>query len=485
MGKYGIGFNDQGRFRVFPAVSTTINKDGLDLVAQGPTGVVAILGPGAGFFPPKKATAVPIGLNTPSRYIAGGDLLSALNFAVRPFAELDRAVSQVYVVPVTPATQASKTLSTGATLRATLFAKVYGFAGHNIKVVLTGAVAPQTLTVKIQTVNQGLLTETFVFSTVQALVDEINARSGIITATFASAGVPDVVAEVALAGATEPAPNPTDWAEAFSALNSFRVNTLSVVSSDSTVWALLHDYCILKRCRGYFGRGLQNWNGLAAQATAMANIRADCALVPGRRMMHATLGAEGQPGYVAAARYAALAAVLEPSVPMTFKRLGFTSLETLLDVDTQVDGVDGLLMAGAAPPVQHPENPGEFIVSRGLSTLASSDNLYDREHSVLAAIDGLQDNLESELRELLGSEGTQLTVQRAIAKTRTVFDIATRPTSAIRILSYRPEAIVGSFADTVLRIDGAVTPIQPVNFINSRLNLERTEIRLSVDVPFA
>ena len=482
MGKYGIGFNYKGGFTTFPGVFTSIDASLLDARAVSPLGVVAILAEGGGFFEPKKAHALPLSLGSPELFIAPSNLLTCANLAAKPFAQLDRGVGQVFVVPVNPATQASRTLASSTpTTLATIKTKIWGLRANDVLVKHeTGK-----LTVKLPS-NRGNIIETFTYSTVAGLVADINERSAVLEATFAAEGTVVNFSEAALTtAATEPAAQAADWADALRALDGIRVNAIHVASPSSTVWATLSDYAIQKRLRGFVGSDLKSWNGVSNRAASILTLKTEAAGLNAVRMMHCGLGANGLPGYLFAARYAALAATLEPSVPMAYKFLDVESLETRLDIATEVGGVDGLLMAGVAPPVPHPDAPGTYIVGRGLSTWIGDDNLYRREHSVLAGTDAVVDLLEAGLRQFLGGEATRATGERAVGTIAQTLEACTKPTSIVRINGYRPESIVANLVDTVMNTAASMTPIPPINFIPLNLKLERTEIEVRFEAPLA
>jgi hypothetical protein len=479
MARLGIGFNHRGRFTAFPEVLCNVNADDLTLRPQGITGAVAILGEGAGFFEPQKASILPLDVGSPQRFIATSDLLTSANFGSRPFPELDRSPGIVYVVPVTAATKATLTIeASGAVALGTLSSKGWGIRFNAI----LGKSETGKYTITLPS-DRGNIVEVYNYSTVQGLVDEINARSGIVEATFTAEGTPVTHANLNFTGGTEPAATNADWAEALNALNPVRVNTIHVASSDSAIWTMLSDYAIQRRARGFVGRGLQNWNGLSNRATAITNLKADAALLNAQRMMHVGLGGDGEPGYLSAARYAALAAALDPSTPMTLKHLGFQSLEAILDIRTEVAPETGLLIGGVAAPVPDPQSLSTYVVSRGLSTYTGSDNLYDREHSVLAAVDAVEDLLEAAIRDLLGAEGTIAAARRAVARVDDVLEVATRPTSTVRILAYDRSSIVATLENTVLRVAADITPILPINFAEISLRLLRTSITVTASAP--
>jgi hypothetical protein len=482
MARYGIGFNKAGQFTTFPSLFTTINADNLDLRPQAPTGVLVLLGPGAGFFPPQVPTALPMDVGSPQRFLTASDLLTACNYAVPPFNQIQRGAGIIFVVPVTKATPSTKTLNTGASvLLATLTSKGWGLKFNGITVKSeTGKV---TLALPAAS---GTITESFSYSTIQDLVDQINARSGLVSAVFASEGTMATFTAVAMTGGTEPAVTSQDWADSLVSLNQIRVNVLCPVTSDASVWAQVNTYITQKRSRAVVGGATQNWNGVSARATAIIALKAQAAALNSPRMLHVGIGAEGLPAYTSTApRVAALCAALDPSTPATFKHLDLTSLEAVLDIASEVGGVDGLLLAGIAPPVADPQALSTYILSRGLSTWTGDDNLYRREFSVLAAVDALQDLLEARLRNFLGGEGTLDVLERVVKATDQVLHEATRPTASVRIVSYRPESIVATFSGTILRVTASLTPILPINFIDLTLNLENTDITVQFDVNLA
>ncbi len=492
MSRFGVGVNIGGRFTAFPNVSSRVNADLLALQNQGPQGVMAILGQGAGLFPPKVASILPMDVGSPERFITASDLLVAAQFADQGFTELQRGPGTIIVVPVNPSTQASSAVSSVTpVLLYTLKAKVYGLAGNAIiRKTETGKLTLTLPSTAVPGTNAAVEVYTFTSGgagAILALVAEINARSSIATAVFAAEGVPVNAASTAFAGATEPAAVTQDWADALVALNGIRVNALHVTDPTSTIWALAQTYALQKRLRYFVGSGLHNWSGLSNRQASIATLIAEAASLNDPRGMHVGLGMNGQPGNLAAAKYAALAASLDPSVPMTFKHLtGITSLETVLDIDTEVGPVGGLLFNGVAPPVADPQAPGTFLVARGLSMWSGDDNLYRREHSVLAAIDGVQDNLEARLRDLLGREGTPQSVARANNIVREVLEQATKPNETVRINGYDPTSIVSTFtSDTILRVQADVEPIPPINFVDAAIRLLRTNITVNFQVNLA
>lgn len=490
MGRYGIGFNNQGFFTTYPTVFSNVDATQLDFRNQGPTGILALLGTGAGFFQPKVATSLPYQGGDPGRFLSeGSDLLVAAKFAVRPFPQLGRAVGQIYVVPVTAATKSTLNIQNNVpTTLVTITSKGWGLKFNSIKVAYTSGT--RTCTIRILLDNGTYLTETYVHSVTTPMADlvaQINGRSVLCDATLVLEGTAVTLAETNMTGGTEPAAVTSDWTDAITALGALKVNVLHLATADTTVLAAARTYANDRRVRIFTGSATtRNWNGAANRATAITALKAEIAAINDPRVMHVCLGADGYAGYLSSARHAALAAALEPSVPMTQKQLGFTSLEARLDLYTEVGGVDGLLLAGGAPPVPDPNAPSTFIVSRGLSTWIGDDNLYNREHSVLAAVDGVRDLLESQLQGFLGGEGTAGVLGRIRERVESILRECTKPTSAIRINDYDPDSIVVSFtSDTVVRVVCKVTPIPPINFIAVTLNLQRTDITITSDINLA
>ncbi len=487
MSKYGIGFNGQQGFTTYPSVSVRVNADNLDLRPVTPLGVCAILAQGAGVFPPGVATSLPLGSGSPQRFITASELLTAAQFAARPFAQLGRGAGEVLIVPVNPSTPSTKAISSSTpTLLFTLTSRGWGLAFNKLQVkVETGKI-----TLKIPGAGSGGtdLLEVFTFTSggsgaIAGLCTDITERSAACTATFTAEGVPANAAFASFTGGTEPAAQAADWDVALHALDSRRVTAVHVATADTSVHAQLAAYAIQKRLRGFVGGAIQNWVGTSARATAIAALKSAAAALNAPRMMHVGLGGDGQPAYISAARYAALAAALDPSEPMTQKFLDFASLEASLDLATEVGGVDGVLIGGVAVPVPNPDNANTFIVSRGLSTWTGDDNLYRREQSVLAAVDAVQDLIESGLRQFLGNENTPATATRAQALVDQVLNDCTKPSSRIRIISYRRETIVAQVIQTTLRISANFTPIPPLNFIDTTLNLENANFTLTFDTP--
>lgn len=481
---FGLGFNHEGKFTTFPSAFVSINTDDLRLRSDAPTGTLALLATGAGFIPPKVATPLAVNVGAPSRILASSDLLKTANLAWPAFGDLDRGPGLILLVPVTPATKATKVLSSSLPAALlTLSSKGWGLSFNSIMV----SVATEDVTISLVTAAAGTITETYdgdEYTTIAELVALINARSGLVEATFTAEGTLADLASSAFTGGTEPAATAADWADAHNALNPYRVNAIHPATADTAIWAQTKAYASLKRCRGFIGSALKNWNGISNRQASAATLVSEAALMNDRRMMHVGLGMNGLAGYLAAARYAALAAAVEPSVPMTFKHLDVDSLEALLDIDTEVGGITGLLINGVAAPVPDPDAPNTFLCSRGLSTKApTAVTYYDAEHSVLAAVDAVSDLVLQGVGRFRGQEGRPVKARQAMEVMDSILAEASTEHAAIRIESYDRKSIKATFADTILRLEADVTPILPINFIDVRLRLKRSSFSLSIDVP--
>lgn len=483
MGRFGIGFNNQGFFTTYPTVFSNVDATALNFMNQGPTGILAILAQGAGFFPPKVPTSLPFDVGDPSRFITASDLLVAAKFAVKPFPQLGRSPAQIFVVPVTPATASTKKIVSVTPADLVTFTSLgWGTKFNGITVAHDASLKKVTFVLPLTGGRN--LTEVYVYTTMADLVAQVNGRSTLCTAVLNLEGTGVTYAAAAMTGGTEPAAVAADWTDSIAALATLRVNIIHLATADTTVMAAAQAYISNHRARLFTGSATtRNWNGASNRASAITAIKAEIAAINDIRVMHVGIGADGYAGYLSSARHAALASCLEPSVPMTQKQLGFASLEARLDLYTEVGGVDGLLLAGCAPPVPDPNSPSTFIVSRGLSTWSGDDNLYNREHSVLAAVDGIRDTLEDQLQGYLGGEGTPGVLGRIRERVESILREAKKPTSAIRINDYDPDSIVVTFtSDTVARVTCKITPIPPINFIAVTLNLQRTDITITTDV---
>jgi hypothetical protein len=486
MGRYGVGFNNRGFFTTYPSVFSNVYPDDLEMRNQGPTGTIALLGEGSGFLPPKVATSLPFWLGPPSRFLqAGSDLCIAAEFAVRPFTQFTgRSPAQIFVVPVSPATQATYTLDTFLKLTSVGYGPAF-----NVTTVKHETSLKPTLTLKLPgatTAND--IVERYVdYGTVEALVADINARSQIARAELLAEGTLPALPETPFTGGTVPAATPADWADAFVALSPIRANVVSPQSGDPDVWAMLQEYCNRRRARGFVGsEATRDWGNITDRAASLGELKGEAALLNDPRIMHCGLGADGYPGKLAAARYAALASIIEPSVPMTQKQLNYRALETRLDPYGEVGSIEGLLMNGVSPPVPDPDAPSTYILSRGLSSWSGDDNLYRREQSVLAAVDGIQDTLEQAMRQFIGGEGSALVLARIRETTIGVLEEALKPTATIRIAGYDRDAVIVTFSsDTVVRVSCKITPIPPINFLVLNLILTRLEIEITTEVQLA
>lgn len=481
--RFGIGYNHEGFFTTYPTVFSSVDKTALEFRNQGPTGILALLATGTGFIEPKVPFALPYEQGDPSRWIADSDLLVAARFAVRAFPQLGRAVGQIYVVPVTPATPATKKIVSVTPEDLVTFTTL-GWGTQFNQVTIAHDAGTKVVTITLPLSDGSDLTETYTYTNMADLVAQVNGRSAIVSAVLNKEGTGVTYTAAAMTGGTAPTADAEDWTDALTALATIKVNVLHVATDDADVLAAVSTFCNDRRARAFVGStSTRNWNGAQNRSDALDAIIAEIADINDIRIQHVCIGADGYPGYLSAARHAALAAALEPSVPMTQKQLGFTSLEARLDLYTEVGGATGLLMNGGAPPVPDPRSPSTFIVSRGLSTYTGSDNLYDREMSVLAAVDGVQDLIEAGCAEFLGGEGTAGVLGRMREKVESILRECTKPTSAIRINGYDPDSIVVTFtSDTVARVVCKVTPIPPINFVSVTLGLERTDITITTTV---
>jgi|SRR5215471_4163151 len=496
MGRFGIGFNAQGQWTMYPGVVVTVDPSQLDIANQGPTGVVALIGSATGFFPPQEYSLFPQGAATPNQYLApGSDLLVTVSFAQRPFAQLGFGPSQIYIVPCNPALAATLSLA-GTPTTPTLDLTTLGWGAIFNQLTATtkaGTGTNQQVLILSLPTNNGLssITETYNYLStdpLSALVDQINNRSAIVKAVLTGTDAPvtlTAASDTPFTGGSDGTTTTNDWITAIGALSTLRVNAIHVASGDTAVWDALSAYCDTHRARGFIGSATtRNWNGIANRQAAMDALVQEAASVNDPRIMHCGLGMDGYPGKYASARYASLAGCLEPSVPMTFKFLDVDSLETRLSKD-ECGGETGLLLNGVSPPMPDAANAFTYRVSRGLSTWTGDSNLYRCEQSVLAACDALSQQLDDALQAYIGGEGNQGTLGRIAAAVKRILDLAILPTSAVRILSYDPNITVAFTSDTVVRVTARITPIAPINWIVCNLILLRTDIEISTSVNLA
>jgi hypothetical protein len=580
--KYGIGFNSQGKWTAYPGVVVTVDATDLDLASVGPTGVVALLGTGSGFFPPKEYSRLPVEQGTPDRYLAAGsDLLVQAQLAVKSFSQLGTSPADIYVVPVNLALQSSFSLqgtaaatlnlvdnaaavvirlattqpgvsveyvdtagsealtitqgavsetipgdptdnaafaaaiNAGSTLvTATVVAAtppvafpVTAFpppaAGGPVATLtsvgwgamfndITAAVSADVLTISLPTASGvAPITERYTWgpaTTIASFVDDINGRSAIVSAVAGigpASGLAPLPQTNFTGGADGMPATVTDWMDAIAALSTLRVTCVHVCTADPDVWAALSTWCDDHRARGFIGsETVRNWNGITNRAIAIEELIQEAALVNSPRIMHVGLGMNGLPGKYAAARYAALASCLEPSVPMTFKFLDVESIETRLSIPEAGDET-GLLVNGVSPPMPDATNAFTYRVSRGLSTWTGDSNLYRREHSVLAAVDALSQQIDDAMQDYIGGEGNQGTLGRIREKVRGILEAALAPAAPIRINAYDPNIVVAFTSATVVHVTAKVTPIPPINWIAVQLILQQTDITLTTEVNLA
>ncbi|MFT8945944.1 MAG: hypothetical protein ABF876_05105 [Acetobacter aceti] len=316
----------------------------------------------------------------------------------------------------------------------------------------------------------------------QAQIDFFNSNvgGGIFTATRAATatGPADPVGWETVTPVTVPAPLVTDWTDAFSMLEGYWVDHISVVSPNSAVWAAAdaHAQYMTKTAqmprRIYTGPAAGMSRDQVAPLGAALNSDRIALIWPGIYMYDANGNKTLYPPYIAASLVAAGFAGLSPGQSMTNVSLDVLGLEVQVGIPTDTDV---LIPAGIMPLAT--DRNGVTKVIRAVTTWLT-DNKFDKvEVSTSIATDFVNMTVLDAVRSRLGTAGAQgmgvspQTLAGALSDSETALNYCAKP------YPQGPGVIVGdssnpAWNDLTGTADGdTITvnfechPVIPLNFI--------------------
>jgi hypothetical protein len=320
-------------------------------------------------------------------------------------------------------------------------------------------------TAKTVTFVLDLVTEvyTYVDNGMQVLVDLINDRSSLVSAVLVAEGVPVDVAATNFTGGAVGTTTNQNWLDAFDALDANDIDLELLVSPDPVIQSLWGEHLDNDKRFGFTGYGSTNtWNTFNNRQTSITNLLNAAANLGSRQVVFAGVGTDDEPSYVStAAKYAGIAAGMDPPNPVTNKDLSTITVEA----DLADPEIEALLLGGVAPPMRrrNRQRPG-FVCSRSLTTWTADDNLFNREFSVGRGARAIEREIKNQLEQYVGKAGEVAIVGRAVATVDRVLAFATRSDVSARIVSYDRKAIKGVLEGTVLKIFYTFVPILPINF---------------------
>lgn len=550
-----------GRLLVSPTTQSAVDDSAMANRNLSVGNVVALIGRSEGGQP---NTALRFGsASEAAAVLRSGELLTAVQKAFDPSAQTG-GPAEVIAVRVNPAVQASlNLLDAGSATVVALQSTDYGLWTNQIKVkveaattagrklttqvgnnyysqddvyrnalsvVYTGAQATAVMTITGTTVTLQAPTGTTVatidlatYSTVEKLVDRINAVSGFsasvldgngtkptlqgldfvtaqsvkttaytvtahlqavvdwfngtgegfITATRpANVGtLPAVVGWTYLAGGSDGSVTNTEWSNAFTTLQAEDVQWVVPITSDASIHAMADTHVA-------FMSGVGRMERRAIVGTATGTTDAAAVLlakaINSDRTSLVHLGfydynADGAltlfPPYILAAMIAGAFSGVAPGTAMTNKTLKVRGLERKLRNPTDTD----VLIKGGVMAVE--DTPQGYKVVQSISTWLTNKNYNRVEVSTGVALDYVSRNVRNALDVLRGEKGNPITMSRALSITDGVLR------ELARSEPQGPGVIVGdaqnpaykgihvSLEGDVLRVDFQCSPVIPCNYV--------------------
>ena len=317
-------------------------------------------------------------------------------------------------------------------------------------------------------------TDFVVTANLQAIVDWFNSTSeGFITATRAAnvGTLPVNIPFTYLAGGSDGTVTNSEWAAAFTTLQSVDVQWVTPVSSDASIHAMADTHVAFMSTVGKSERR-------AIVGTATGTSDADAVLAAkalnSDRTSLVHLGfydydASGalvlQPPYLLAALIAGAFSGVNPGTALTNKSLKVRGLERKLRNPTDTD----VLINGGVLCVE--DTPTGYKVVQSISTWLNNDNYNRVEVSTGVACDFVVRNWRNALDVLRGEKANQLLLARAASITESTFrELARQEPQGPGVLAGDEENppyknIRFTIEGDVLRGEAQVSPVIPANYV--------------------
>ena len=308
----------------------------------------------------------------------------------------------------------------------------------------------------------------------QAIVDWFNSASeGFITATRAAAvgTLPANLPFTYLAGGSDGVVTNSEWAAAFTTLQSEDVQWVVPVSSDASIHAMADTHVAFmsnagrKERRSIVGTTLGTSDADAIMAAKALNSDRTSLVHLGYYDYDAAGALVLQPPYLLAAMIAGAFSGVNPGTALTNKSLKVRGLERKLRNPTDTD----VLINGGVMCVE--DTPTGYKVVQSISTWLTNDNYNRVEVSVGVACDFVARNWRNALDVLRGEKANAILLARAASITESTFrELARQEPQGPGVLAGDAESppyknIRFTIEGDVLRGEAQVSPVIPANYV--------------------
>ena len=308
----------------------------------------------------------------------------------------------------------------------------------------------------------------------QAIVDWFNGTSeGFITATRAAAvgTLPANLPFTYLAGGSDGVVTNSEWAAAFTTLQSEDVQWVVPVSSDASIHAMADTHVAFmsnagrKERRSIVGTTLGTSDADAIMAAKALNSDRTSLVHLGYYDYDAAGALVLQPPYLLAAMIAGAFSGVNPGTALTNKTLKVRGLERKLRNPTDTD----VLINGGVMCVE--DTPTGYKVVQSISTWLTNDNYNRVEVSVGVACDFVARNWRNALDVLRGEKANAILLARAASITESTFrELARQEPQGPGVLAGDAESppyknIRFTIEGDVLRGEAQVSPVIPANYV--------------------
>jgi hypothetical protein len=354
--------------------------------------------------------------------------------------------------------------------------------GKYTATVLTGSPADSSMdldTVTAQDIKTAALTAK---SDLQALVDKINASSAYCQAgRVADAGTVPANSDWAyLAGGSNGATTNDDWQAAFDALKAMQVDLVLVLSSDASIQSMGDAHCAYmsgpsgkSERRQFVGGALQSWGNPSARMASIAALKTAAANLNSDRTVHAALGCYQydpngkQKLYPAYITAAMYAGIAAGGSPVL--PLTRKYLRCLgLETNLQIDEVSDLIDSGLAAPLPDPVQGAGYVISRQVTTWNQDQDLYRIEFSLGRGADYTASQVRKRHELIIGQPGEEMMDTTIVNVTNGVLQ---DEKDAGYIRSYDPAATQLRVDNMIRYVDYSAEQIEPISWIFSTFHL--------------
>lgn len=308
----------------------------------------------------------------------------------------------------------------------------------------------------------------------QAAVDWFNSNGeGFVTATRATGAgkTPAVLAFTYLAGGSDGSVTNTEWANAYTMLQTVDVQWVVPITSDPAIHAMNDSHCAFTS--GQMRMERRGIVGMASASTDIQALAAAKAINSDRTSLvhlgfydYNTAGALTlYPPYMMAALLAGAFSGVNPGTALSNKAIKVRGLERKLRNPTDTD----VLINGGVLCVE--ETNSGYKVVQSITTWLINDNYNRVEVSCGVAVDFVARNVRNALDVLRGEKASPIALARAVSIADSTLRELARPEPQ------GPGVIVGDAASPaykniqaslegdVLRVEFQCSPVIPINFI--------------------